>query len=198
MFAACLVNWWIGPAFVEDMSLAGDPFEEDEGGRSVYADDEAGLAFLPDRVVGYETMTVQRIPGMPGGAEEAVYKTMSMDITIARPTSVYARAERLSSPDAAIQRADDLVSAYTLDTGNVVLDDLATVRTRMAEDRSSYVMAWTNDDVVSFVKASFEDIPPAQETTYLQDLALPVAEAVDRFQRTGQDGVVRDDGVGSE
>lgn len=149
------------------------------------------MALLPETILTFATESVQDIPGSDSVGQEALYRSLDMEIEIQRPVAIYARVERLSSSAAARERAGQLVSTYPADAGDLLLNELTVARTGRSSDGGAYVIGWTWDNHAVFVKATFSDVPPATENDFLERLAVPVAEAIDVFQRTGRQGVTR-------
>lgn len=146
------------------------------------------LDLVPKRILQFEPITVQAIPGMEDYAAEAVYKTLEMNIEAQIPTVVYARVEVYGSADEARSRLAEFMAPYTSGAGQTLIGT-ATAQYGWAPDKSSYARGWVRDTYMTFVKASFSEFTPAHSFEIIERQGIMVSEAVESFQRTGLQGV---------
>jgi len=187
---AIAVNWWTvaragealpGPV-VAGVEATGVPAPE-----SVELDKPA-IDFLPGRVLQFETITLQAIPGMGNAAAEAVYKTLNMNTEAQISVVVYARAEGFSSDADAEARIKELMQPYTVERAEALVGQTPSIAGYTA-DKGSYAYGWTRGRYATYVKASFSDWIPAHSHDIAKRQAVAVAELVEFFQRTGKQGV---------
>lgn len=149
---------------------------------------EPAVSKLPERIIQYETMTRQAIPGQGDRAAEAIYNTLQMGVESQAPTTIYARVEAFASPAEAGTRLERVLQPYATGRTERLLGNTKAV-TGYSADRGALVTAWARGGEVTFVKTSFREFVPAQENRILERLHEPVVDAVDIYQRTGRQGV---------
>jgi hypothetical protein len=188
---AVLVNWMWGPeAGGEDTLSAPDGAEAGTSVSPVDLD-KPPLDLLPDRIIGYETITRQDVPGSDQTVAEAIYATLSMDIEIQRPITVYVRVEGYADASTAAARKTEVMSAYTTNPASMQLGGAAIADTGYTADEGSFMVAWSTGQHLVLVKAMFREQIPADRRDFLERQARPVAEAIEKFQRTGEQGITR-------
>jgi hypothetical protein len=75
---------------------------------------------------------------------------------------------------------------YTSKTANRQLETGSIVRSGYRPDEGAYAIARANGPYAVLVKGAFAAAIPVEKRDFLQAQTLPVAEAVDQFQRTGR------------
>ncbi|MDH4139414.1 MAG: hypothetical protein OEV43_02465 [Coriobacteriia bacterium] len=151
---------------------------------------KAATEMLPDRVLQYETITHQAVPGQDERSAEAVYKTLSMNMATQIETVVYGRVEGHESASIAEQRLESLVTPYPRDQHQEALGSaMATVA--WSEDQGAFVIAWVDGQYTTIVKASFADWVPEWDHEIIEKEGRKVADAVRVFQETGRQGVTK-------
>ena len=184
------INWVWSPAketLVEAKSMGGGVLYEPE---PLHLDKPA-LLMLPEVILSYETMARHSIPGQGNQAAEAIYMTLNMTVETQLPTNMYARVEGYASPDEAKRRADELAGGYPLERETFMINKVTPISMGYSPDRGSYAAIWSSGPYLTLVKASFSDPVsiPKQKQNFLRSLVKPVVEAVERYQRTGKQGV---------
>ena len=186
---AVALNWWFVPGLGEALpspQLPGDTLVQ-----GVPGPDEPGssaLALIPDRIIQYEPITVQAVPGYENRAAEAVFKTLQMNLEAQIPTLVYVRAEVLGSSAEASARLDQLMAPYTLSAANVMVGQTV-ARQGWTADQGNFARGWVSGSNMTLVKASFSDWVPEHTFEIIEMQGIKVSEAVEVYQRTGLKGV---------
>jgi len=143
---------------------------------------------LPDQIIAYEVIDNHPVPGSARTAAEALYKTLNMNLELSAPVSIYARVEGFGSNDEAQRAMQTVLARFTRDTGSTVLGPTP-AKTGYTSDRGAFVTAWTNGQYMTYVKAQYQQhVPPGPMPHYLDSQAFAVANAVEVYQRTGQQG----------
>lgn len=150
--------------------------------------DTAAIELLPDRILQYETITHQAIPGYGDAGAEAVYKTLNMNLEAQIEIIVYARAEGYSSSSAAEERQAELMTDYTLQASQAQLGGRI-VSKGFTPDKGAYAISWVDGQYVTFVKSSYAEWIPAVQKDLIVDPGEKIADAVEVYQRTGRQGV---------
>ncbi|MHB9148470.1 MAG: hypothetical protein ACYC33_00045 [Thermoleophilia bacterium] len=151
--------------------------------------EESSLDLIPADMVSYETITRHAIPGQEDRAAEGIYRTLNMNLEALVAIGNYVRVEAFPSEGDARVRAAALMSGYTLRSADLLLNGVTVARSGYTPDEGALGVAWYRGAYVTFVKTSFLRSIPAQKRTFLHDQLMPVAEAVDLFQRTGVQGI---------
>jgi hypothetical protein len=188
LLVAVLLNWWFVPG-------AGDALPGPATSRSPVPGVDEGpalekpaLAMIPTRVLQYETITVQAIPGYGDRAAEGVFQTLNMSIDQQIPTVVYVRVEAFASSSEAEARVAGMLERYTLDAATLTLGGTP-VRKGWTPDKQAYAHAWVRGQYATLVKASFPDWTPEHTFEIIERQGDLVATDVELFQRTGAEGV---------
>lgn len=142
---------------------------------------------LPTSIGSFETMGLQQVPGDPAAAE-AIYASMDLDKQVQRPVGTYARVQAFPSSSEADARVQELLVPYTLSRETVVLGGVTLATSGRTEDRAAWLMAWRWGQYAVSVRTFYQDRTPAQETTFLEDQGIYVAQRVELYQRTGIQG----------
>ncbi len=182
---AIALNWFLAPGATEPLPgfIGEEPIPEPGG--SLAGVSTTGL--LPERVLSYETITLQDIPGQEGRASEAIYITLNMDALNTRPINSYARAEVVASPQGAEQRIEEMLQPYPLDQSDVLVGSGTIARQGFASDNSAWTVVWTRENVIYLVKTSYLDTPPVQRTReLLVNVGTPVVDGVADHQPSGE------------
>ena len=162
---------------------------------------QPAMELIPEVILAYETMTRQGIPGQVEQAAEAIYATLSMDVEMQLPTNVYMRVEGFATEEEAKQRVAVLMEPYTYLAGNGAANDITVTRVGFNPTDGAYAQSWTRGQYTVFIKASYLDKPPvfgengetvspqAKTVKLLVTQSQIVTNAVDTYQRTGQQGI---------
>jgi hypothetical protein len=151
---------------------------------------KAPLEMLPTVVISYETMAHQSVAGQSDRAAEAIYNSLNMDLELATPMSTYSRVEAMGSQEAAQVRVQELLGEYPVGRRNIVVNGVTPAGEGMSQDRSAYAVGWAYEGYAVFVKTSFRQTPPVRrQYEFLSGVGNPVVEAVELYQRTGQQGL---------
>jgi hypothetical protein len=183
---AIALNWFFAPAANDP--LPGRVGEEPipEPGEVVVS--ESVVDFLPERVLSYETITRQAVPGQEMQSAEAVYNSLNMDLVNARPQNSYSRVERTAGSAEAERRASEMLAPYSLDQKTILAGQDTPAREGWAPDESAWTVVWTRGDIVYLVKTSYLDTPPVQRTReLLLNNGTPVVDAVADYVPTDSD-----------
>ncbi len=147
------------------------------------------IQMLPSEILAYEVITRQGIPGRQDRAAEAIYTTLNMDLELQRPTNVYARAEAFPSRPDAVSAQTGIMKDYTVKSETMLVGGVTVAKAGFNKEMSAFVVTWIRGQYVTFVKASFREIPPVWKREVLRTIAMPVLTAIDRYQRTGKEGL---------
>lgn len=186
---AVAVNWLAlrgGARALPDRTAASKP---EMAGLRLEGLPKAPVDLLPDTVLSYETIARQPVPGTGGLEAEAIYVTLNMDIEIQVPIAVYARAQAFGSEDKAKAALAEKMSGFAAAPADVDLGLGVVARTGEDAGRTAWAASWTQGQYLLFVKSAFRDKAPAEKRQFLKNLGMPVATAVARFAKTGQQGV---------
>ena len=188
LVVAVLLNWWFMPGAGE--ALPGPPTSRSPvpGVGDGPALEKPAVAMIPTRVLQYETITVQAIPGYGDRAAEGVFQTLNMSIDQQIPTVVYVRVEAFASSSEAEARVVELLEQYTLDAATLTLGGTP-ARKGWTPDKQAYAHAWVRGQYATLVKASFPDWTPEHTFEIIERQGDLVATDVELFQRTGAEGV---------
>ena len=182
---AIALNWFLAPAATEPLPglIGEEPLPLPEGSLS----GAAATDLLPERVLSYETITLQDIPGQEGRASEAIYVTLNMDALNTRPINSYARADVVASTAEAEQRTSEILQQYPLDQSDLLAGSGTVARQGFASDNSAWTVVWTRENVVYLVKTSYLDTPPVQRTReLLVNVGTPVVDGVADHEPSGE------------
>lgn len=186
---AVLVNW----LWAEDLSRtaadAGISGVPGAGIPDAVVLEKPAVELLPRRILQFETMNRQGVPGMGERAGEALYKTLNMGVETQVDIVVYARAEGFASSADAQARLVEMMRPYSANRRTVLVEGVTRATVGEAPDKSAYTIAWVRGVYVTMVKASYEEWTPPDQIRLLKRQGDPVAEAVDVYQRTGREGV---------
>ena len=188
LLVAVLLNWWLVPGAGD--ALPGPPTSRSPvpgigEGPSL---EKPAVAMIPTRVLQYETITVQAIPGYGDRAAEGVFQTLNMSIDQQIPTVVYVRVEAFASSSEAEARVTELLEQYTLDAAALTLGGTP-ARKGWTPDKQAYAHAWVRGPYATLVKASFPEWTPEHTFEIIERQGDVVATDVELFQRTGAEGV---------
>ncbi|MDP2181286.1 MAG: hypothetical protein Q8K99_01785 [Actinomycetota bacterium] len=150
--------------------------------------DAAAVDLLPSSIISYETITRQPVPGRGNQAAEAIYVTLNMDIEIQVPISVYARVETYPSSAEAQSKLDERMAEFTV-RPETLLVGVKTVEAGFRADEGAWAAGWTTGSSYVFVRSAFKDKIPATKRDFLHNLGLPAVEGIEKFQRTGEQGL---------
>jgi hypothetical protein len=187
---AALVNWQWGPKTGREVAVVPPDGSDIPLPGSDSVAERTALDLLPDRLIGYETIARQDVPGSEETVAEAVYATLSMDLEIQRPITVYVRAEVYGNPGTTESRLAEVMAAYPTNPGTLPFGPVV-AQTGYTPDEGSFMTAWTTGQSLVMVKSMFRDTIPAQRRDFLERQAKPVAQAVEEYQRTGKQGITR-------
>ena len=148
--------------------------------------DKPAIDMVPKNVLTYETLGRQAIPGQGDRAAEAIYVTLNMNFEAMVSINVYARVEGFGSRAAAEGRVREMMFPYTSKSADRQLETGSIVKTGYQTGEGAYAMAWANGPYAVLVKGAFATAIPVEKRDFLETQTLPVAEAVDQFQRTGR------------
>lgn len=188
LLISILVNWWFVRGIGEPLPSAATSTASGVPDPGEVSLAKPAVELLPDRILQYETITLQAIPGYGATGAEAVYKTLNMNLEARIEIVVYARVEGHPSSSAAQERQKELMAAYTLEPSQAQLGAM-TVTRGFTSDKSAYATSWTDGQYVTFVKSSYAEWIPAIEKDLIVDPGFRIADAVEVFQRTGREGV---------
>jgi len=147
----------------------------------------SAVDMLPSSVIAYETIARHPVPGAGDRAAEALYATLNMNLEIMRPISLYARVELFNTAAEAASALEDQLAPYKVRASQVQIGSKV-ASTGYSDDEGTWAVGWAEGQSYTFVKASFKDVIPAQKRTFLHDLGRPLAEGIDKYQRTGEQG----------
>lgn len=143
---------------------------------------------LPTSIISYETITHQAVPGQGNRAAEAIYVTLNMDIEIQVPISVYTRVETFASAAEARTKLDERLAEYTVRPATIPVG-AQVVETGFRGDEGAWAAGWTTGTSYVFVRSAFKDKIPVTKRDFLHGLGQPVVEGIEKFQRTGKQGL---------
>lgn len=188
ILVAIALNWWLVGGIGD--ALPGHRLESTSGipEPETIALDKSALEMLPERVLQFETITRQPIPGAEDRSAEAVYRTLNMNLEAQIGIVVYARVEAFASSGEASARQDELMADYTLQQTQRQLGSQI-VASGFTEDKQAYAQSWSEGQYVTFVKSSFDEWIPAIEKELTVPQGDKIADAVEVYQRTGREGV---------
>lgn len=152
--------------------------------------EKPAVEFLPSRILQFETIARQPIPGRGDGAGEAVYKTLNMNLEAQISVVIYARTEEFTSAAQAKARFDEMMKPYSTNTKQAMVEGVTPATVAESADGGALVTGWVRGNTATMVKASFAAwTPPGRRIDLLQKQHDQVVSAVDVFQRTGREGV---------
>lgn len=151
--------------------------------------EKPAISLLPAQILAHETLAHHPVPGQGDLSGEAIYATLNMNLEAVVPIGVYARAEGLASEVAAQERLDEILLPYQTQPETRLAGGVTPVRAGYSRDLGAYVVGWTRGPYAIFVKTHFKDKIPAEKRDLLPNQSRPVVEAIDLFQRTGQEGL---------
>jgi hypothetical protein len=189
VIVAIVLNWLLLPE--REIASAGPGTGEGAGLVDVIGEDtpaRPALALVPARIIQFEPITVQPVPGYEDYAVEGVFKTLQMNVEAQIPTLVYVRGEGLGAAADADARLAQLMSAYTLSPAQVAVGSVI-AQQGWTPDQGAFARGWTSGSSVTFVKASFPEWIPEHHFEIIERQGIAVSEAVEVFQRTGLEGV---------
>lgn len=187
---AILLNWLAyRDARDEAQGIVGEGSRSEVSGVSGTRDSKGRsgppLSYLTPRVLGYETLGHQIVPGSGGRAAEAIFKTLDMEKETQRPTTVYARVERFSGAVRARAVGDELAAPYVRERASIDLPGARGAVAGFLPDKTAYLVTWRRGDYLYAVKGSFAAIPPAWDRERLEAVTVPVARTVAYYRDTG-------------
>ncbi len=188
LLVSILVNWWFVRGIGEPLPSAATTTASGVPDPGEITLTKPAVDLLPDRILQFETITRQAIPGFGDRGAEAVYKTLNMNLEARIEIIVYARVEGLASPSAAQARQAELMAAYTREPSQGQLGAM-TVSRGFTSDKGAYATSWTDGQYVTFIKSAYAEWIPAIEKDLTVDQGFKVADAVEVYQRTGREGV---------
>lgn len=186
---AVALNWWFVPSGGEalpgpDMSVTGGEIP----GPGQVALEKPALDMLPNRILQWETITRQAIPGYGDAGAEVIYRTLSMNMAAQISTVTYARAEGFSSEMEAAARLQELMQPYTEQRTNEMVGQTSAI-VGLTSDHGAYAKGWTNGRYVTYVKTSYDEWIAEAHPEILKKELDRIAKDVEFYQRTGQEGV---------
>lgn len=188
LLISILVNWWFVRGIGEALPSAGSGSVSGVPDPGEVTLDAPAVDYLPDRILQYETITRQPIPGLGDRAAEAVYRTLNMNLEAQIEIIVYARVEGFASGSGAQERQAELMAQYTRETSSGQLGGAAVSR-GFTSDKGAYAISWTDGQYVTFIKSSYAEWIPAIQKDLVVDPGERIADAVEVYQRTGRQGV---------
>lgn len=188
LLVSILVNWWFVRGVGEPLPSAATSAASGVPDPGEISLTKPALELLPDRILQFETITRQAIPGYGPAGAEAVYKTLNMNLEARIEIIVYARVEGHASSSAAQERQNELMASYTLEPSQAQLGGM-TVTRGFTSDKGAFATSWTDGQYVTFVKSSYAEWIPAVEKDLIVDPGFKISDAVEVFQRTGREGV---------
>lgn len=187
--AAVLLNWFVLRGRSEQFAVR--PVERPVTTYQPNLDfdeDESAIKMLPSTIIAFETIAHHPVPGRGNQAAEALYVTLNMNLEIQRPIALYARAEGFASTAEAEAELKKRMAPYTVRPENRKIGaKIAT--TAYSADEGTWAVGWIEGPYYTFIKAEFKDKIPAQKRDFLRTLGVPLAEGVEKFQRTGEQGL---------
>lgn len=189
--AAVLANWLWAPLSGPSGAGAADDLTVGAGvvATETVELEKPAVDLIPERVLQYETISHQAIPGLEDRGGEAVYKTLNMNIEARIEIVVYARTEGFGSALEAKTRLDQLMSPYSANRSNVTLNGATPAISGEAPDGGAYAVGWLRGNYATMVKASFAEWTPKDQVPLIKQQGDHIVDAVDVFQRTGREGV---------
>jgi len=151
--------------------------------------DQPAIDLLPETILSFETLARQPVAGQADTAAEAIYVTLNMDIEEQVATNTYARIEGFATDVEAKKRVDELVNQYPLRQATQLVNGVTSVKFGYNATGASYTALWTRGQYMVMVKTSFAQHIPADKRDILGAQLRPVVDAVDKFQRTGKQGI---------
>jgi len=193
-------NWYVsaGPGASASAVVAGAPGSA--GGRGAVPDvelDKPPIELLPESVIAYETLARHGVPGRTRVAAEALYATLNMELDVQVPVSLYARVEGFATTAEARTRLESLMAPQTVRAEDLMVNGVTPAKSGFTADESAWYVAWVRGAYLVYVKSSFKDLAPFEKRDFLRNVARPVIEAIDVFQRTGRQGIQRSNGAGA-
>lgn len=189
LLVAIALNWW----FVRGMGsalpstpVAGSDIPEP----ATVSLDKPALEMIPDRVLQYETMAYQAVPGGGNRAAEAIYRTYDMNLEAQIGIVIYVRVEGFASSTEATARQQELMGTYTREQSQHQVG-AQIAQAGFTSDKKAYAQTWVSGQYVTLVKASFDDWIPAVEKDLTVEPGDTVAKAVEIYQRTGKQGITQ-------
>jgi hypothetical protein len=151
--------------------------------------EKPAISLLPAQILAHETLAHHPVPGQGDISGEAIYATLNMNLEAMVPVGVYARAEGFASDEDARQRLNEIMAPYQTRAESLLASGVTPVEAGFSEDLGAYVVGWTRGPYAIFVKTHFKDKIPADKRDFLRNQSKPVVDAIDLFQRTGQEGL---------
>ncbi|HET6351068.1 MAG TPA: hypothetical protein VFG89_02910 [Coriobacteriia bacterium] len=154
--------------------------------------EKPAIQLLPERIIGYEAISHQAIPGWGKRAAEAVYKTLSMNVEAQIAIVTYGRVEGYASQAEAQARLVQFMTPYTTNVKKKPVGSGRTVATYgESPDRGTRIAGWVRGKYVTIVKSSFQDYIPKREVafTYRNFQNDQVIDGMIVYQETGREGI---------
>lgn len=187
---AILLNVLLTPAEDRGFLARAEAAEEASRPGSDFTPEKAAVTLLPETVIAYETMARHEVPGKGKLAAEALYVTLNMDTEIQVPIVSYARVDAHETEAEAREEILARYAQYPKKREDILIKGGSTVAmTGFREDEGAYFVGWTKGSYSVWVKTSFRDKVPYTKRNFLHNVAQPVIEAIDKFQRTGREGL---------
>ena len=146
---------------------------------------------LPRDVFTYETIALQTVPNRPQSAE-AIYVPYDMDVALATPVRVYSHVEAFASQAQAQGRVTEVLEQYPGSRRTEVLGGGVTpAEVGVTTNLDAWVAAWVRGQFCVYVRVSYDRPVPkdGRAERVLEEQGLYLSNAVDLYQRTGQQGV---------
>ena len=174
---AVFVNWFRSPG--ADQPLPGSASSQVILDPATFTPGTSSVELLPPRILTYETITLQVVPGQENRSAEAIYVTLSMDVEVQRPINSYARVEQFATNREAEDHVAEIMAAYELGQVQLIVGNGLIATAGFSSDESDYAVAWVRGESAYLVKTSYLDVPPVQNRReFLFARSGPVVDAV--------------------
>lgn len=189
LLVAIALNWWfvrgLGTA-LPSAPVAGSDIPDP----ATVSIEKPALQMIPDRILQYEPLAHQAIPGYGDHGAEAIFRTLDMNLEAQIGIVHYIRVEAFASSAEAETRRQELMSTYARERSQRQVG-AQIAETGFSEDKKAYAQSWVSGQYVTFVKASFDDWIPAVEKDLTVEPGDKIADAVEVYQRTGKQGITQ-------
>ena len=153
--------------------------------------EKPAVDLIPSRVLTYEVITHQPIPGYGKTAGEAVYKTLNMNLEAQVAMVIYVRVEGFNSAAEAKGRVDELMKPYSANFKKTTINKATPAVEGEAPNGSVWAVGWVRGNYATLIKSSFAEWTPPDRVDLIRNVGTPVVDATDVFQRTGREGVTK-------
>lgn len=146
---------------------------------------------LPRDIFMYETIALQPVPNQPQAAE-AIYLPWDMDVALATPVRAYSHVEAFSSQAQAQARVADIIEEYPGSRRTELLGGGVTpAEVGVTANLDAWIAVWVRGQFCVYVRVFYDRPVPkdGRAERVLEEQGLYVSNAVDLYQRTGQQGV---------